>query len=68
MKKRATLPEVSEFVRTLMPDAPHEELVEATNNLREYLAVIYRITLRREAEEKHSMRRDNSDRDDTVDL
>lgn len=67
MKKRAKLPEVSDLVRSWMPDASHEELVEATNNLHEYLAVIYRITLRREAEEKYSMQRDNSGRNDTVD-
>ena len=52
MRKRAELPPISEFVRGLMPDESEAELIDATNNLREYLAVIYRITLRREAEER----------------
>ena len=39
-------------MRGLMPDASEAELIEATDNLYEYLRVIYRITLRREAEER----------------
>jgi hypothetical protein len=66
MKKRAQLPEIAEVVRTWMPEASDDELKEATVNLRRYLAVIYRIVLRLEAEGKLSAGRDKSTPDDTV--
>lgn len=52
MKENQTIPEIAEIVRHWMPDANEDELREATINLREYLAVIYRIFLRLEAENR----------------
>lgn len=67
MKKRSQLPEIAEVVRTWMPEANDDELKEATVNLRRYLAVIYRIVLRLEAEGKLSAARDKLEPDATVD-
>ncbi len=52
MKENQNIPEIAEIVRHWMPDASEDELREATINLREYLAVIYRIFLRLEAENR----------------
>ncbi len=52
MKENQNIPEIAEIVRHWMPDASEDELKEATVNLREYLAVIYRIFLRLEAENR----------------
>lgn len=66
MKKREPIPEIATVVRRWMPEASDEELKEATINLRRYLAVVYRIFLRLEAEGKLPKPRDNSGEDDTV--
>jgi 2,3-bisphosphoglycerate-independent phosphoglycerate mutase len=50
VKKYQPPPEIAEIVRYFMPDASDEELKEATVNFRAYLAVLYRIFLRLEAE------------------
>ena len=52
MKEKSSIPEIADIVRHWMPDASEDELKEATVNFREYLAVIYRIFLRLEAENK----------------
>ncbi|MDP1549305.1 MAG: hypothetical protein Q8L97_03975 [Nitrosomonas sp.] len=52
MKEQSPIPEIADIVRHWMPDASEDELKEATVNLREYLAVIYRIFLRLEAENR----------------
>jgi hypothetical protein len=66
MKKREPIPEIATVVRRWMPDASDAELKEATINLRCYLAVVYRIFLRLEAEGKLPEPRDNFRKDDTV--
>ncbi len=66
MKKREPIPEIATVVRRWMPNASDEELKEATINLRRYLAVVYRIFLRLEAEGKLSEPRDNYLVDGTV--
>lgn len=45
-------PEVIEFVEALMPESTHEEKVEATQNVREYLAFVFDIYKRLEREGK----------------
>lgn len=50
MKENQNIPEIAEIVRHWMPDASDEELKEATVNFRAYLAVLYQIFLRLEAE------------------
>ena len=50
MRKIKEPPEIAEIVRYWMPNASEEELKEATVNFRAYLAVLYRIFLRLEAE------------------
>lgn len=52
MKENQNITEIAEIVHHWMPDASEDELKEATVNLREYLAVIYRIFLRLEAENR----------------
>jgi hypothetical protein len=52
MNEQSSIPEIADIVRHWMPDASEDELREATINLREYLAVIYRIFLRLEAENR----------------
>jgi hypothetical protein len=52
MKEQSPIPEIADIVRHWMPDASEDELKEATVNFREYLAVIYRIFLRLEAENR----------------
>lgn len=52
MKEQSPIPEIADIVRHWMPDASEDELKEATVNLREYLAVIYRIFLRLETENR----------------
>jgi hypothetical protein len=66
MKGRAKVPEIAEVVRLWLPDADDEELKEATINLRRYLAAIYRIVLRLEADGKLSPVRDKLRADATV--
>ena len=46
------IPKVAEVVCHWMPKATEEEQIKATVNLRNYLAVAYRIVLRLEAEGK----------------
>lgn len=45
-------PEISPLVRKWMPDASETELIEATENLRRYLGVVYRIYCRLKEEGK----------------
>jgi len=54
--------DISPLVKRWMPDASEEEQRQATYNFREYLAVIYGIYLRLEAEKKagNSGRRDKT--------
>ncbi len=52
MKENQNIPEIAEIVRHWMPNASDEELKEATVNFRAYLAVLYRIFLRLEAENR----------------
>lgn len=67
MKEPTPLPEIADIVRHWMPDASEAELKEATVNFREYLAVIYRIFLRLEAENRLDEICVISDVDATVD-
>lgn len=60
---RESIPEITPVVRRWMPNASDDELKEATINLRRYLAVVYRIFLRLEAEGKLPEPRDNLDDD-----
>jgi len=46
------IPKVAEVIRHWMPDASEEEQIEATENLRGYLAVVNRIVLHLESEGK----------------
>lgn len=52
MRKRTALPPVAELIKHWMTDASEADQIEATENLRRYLAVMYRIFLRLEAEGK----------------
>ena len=52
MNEQSSIPEIADIVRHRMPDASEDELRGATINLREYLAVIYRIFLRLETENR----------------
>ncbi len=52
MNEQSSIPEIADIVRHWMPDASEDELKEATVTLREYLAVIYRIFLRLETENR----------------
>lgn len=42
-------PYVAPFIRRLMPGATKEEIIEASENLRSYLKILYGIFLEREA-------------------
>jgi hypothetical protein len=66
MRKKKPIPEIAEAVRLWMPDASEEEQKQATVNLRNYLAVIYRIVLRLEAEGRLGKSRDKISIDDRV--
>ena len=44
------IPKVAAFIQKYMPHVTLEEQIEATENLRAYLRVHYRIFLRRESE------------------
>lgn len=66
MQLEKPIPEIAEVVRRWMPNASDEELKEATINLRAYLAVHYRIFLRREAERGKKAAFDESIADDRV--
>jgi len=66
MKNLPPIPEIADIVRHWMPEASEDELKEATINFREYLAVIYRIFLRLEAEDRLDEIRDFPDIDDRV--
>ena len=44
-------PYIPPFIRRLMPSASEEELLRATNNLRRYLSVMYRLFRELEAEQ-----------------
>ena len=59
-------PEIAEIVRYFMPDASDDELKEATVNFRAYLAVLYRIFLRLEAEGRLHEIRDFPENNDKV--
>lgn len=67
MKHKEPIPEISPLVRQWMPDATEEELKEGTVEVRRFLAVMYRVFRRLEAEGKLAVLRDNSARYDTVD-
>lgn len=41
-------PEISDAVRLIMPDASEEELIEATDNFREFLKELYEIFMSRD--------------------
>lgn len=66
MKQIKQPPEIAEIVRHWMPNASEEELKEATVNFRAYLAVLYRIFLRLEAEGRLDEICDFPDEDDRV--
>lgn len=66
MKENQNIPEIAEIVRYWMPDASDEELKEATVNFRAYLAVLYRIFLRLEAEGRLDDIRDFPENSDKV--
>lgn len=66
MRKIKEPPEIAEIVRYFMPDASDEELMEATVNFRAYLAVLYRIFLRLEAEGRLDEIRDFPEDNDKV--
>lgn len=66
MKENQNIPEIAEIVRHWMPDASDEELKEATVNFRAYLAVLYRIFLRLEAEGRLHEIRDFPENNDKV--
>ncbi len=52
------IPKVTPLVLKYMPHATLEEQIEATENLRAYLRVHYRIFLRREGEERFDTLKD----------
>jgi hypothetical protein len=59
MKPDQEIPEISDIVKHWMPEASEEEQKEATKNVREHLAVVYRIFLRLEREGKmHLIQKD----------
>ena len=66
MKENKNIPEIAEIVRHWMPNASEEELKEATVNFRAYLAVLYRIFLRLEAEGRLDEICDFPEEDDRV--
>ena len=66
MNEQPGIPEVAEVVRHWMPDATEEEQKVATNNMRNYLAAVYRIVLRLEAEGRLCDTRDKYPISDTV--
>lgn len=66
MKENKNIPEIAEIVRHWMPNASEEELKEATVNFRAYLAVLYRIFLRLEAEGRLHEIRDFPENSDKV--
>ena len=66
MKENKNIPEIAEIVRHWMPNASDEELKEATVNFRAYLAVLYRIFLRLEAEGRLDEICDFPEEDDRV--
>lgn len=66
MKDKQNIPEIAEIVRHWMPNASDDELKEATVNFRAYLAVLYRIFLRLEAEGRLDEIRDFPENNDKV--
>ena len=66
MRKIKEPPEIAEIVQHWMPNASEEELKEATVNFRAYLAVLYRIFLRLEAEGRLDEICDFPEEDDRV--
>ena len=68
MKNCEPIPEIAEIVQHWMPNASEEELKAATINLRDYLAVVHRIFLRLDAENRNrdTRARDNLSIGDTV--
>lgn len=66
MRKIKEPPEIAEIVQYFMPDAGDKELKEATVNFRAYLAVLYRIFLRLEAEGRLDEIRDFPENNDRV--
>ena len=53
---------VPPFIRRLMPAASEKEIVQATENLRAYLKVLYEIFLEREAKLRDSQHDGSHDR------
>jgi hypothetical protein len=66
MNKLEPLPEIAELVLELMPNATREEQLEATRNLRAYLAAVYRIFVRLESEGNLGLIHDKSRERDRV--
>ena len=58
-----TLPsdDISPLVERLLPNATHPEKIDATENVRAYVAVLYRIFCRLESEGQLPGRRDKND-------
>lgn len=64
MKQHIDPPPIADIIKRWMPDDSEAEQIESTQNLRRYLAVIYRSVLRREAEGKlGSLTKDEADPD-----
>lgn len=59
-------PLVAKFIEIRLPNASREEQIKATEELRELLAVVYRIYLRVEREGKLPSQRDKLASPDTV--
>lgn len=49
--KKIVIPEISDFVESVMPKASYEDKLEATQNFRELLGVVHGICIRLEEEE-----------------
>lgn len=47
-------PYVAPFIRRLMPDASEEEILEASENLRGYLKILYGLFLEQEAKRRNA--------------
>lgn len=55
-------PYIPPFIRRLMPNASEEEIIQAAENLRAYLKVLYGIFLEREAKADDSDQNSKYDR------
>lgn len=59
-------PTISKLIAALLPSAPYEEQLEAHENLRDFLAVAYRMYLRLSEERTFPRHRDKFAEGDTV--